>query len=344
MANYKDIHGINIETVASNPDNPANGQVWYNSTDQKLRANSQTTAGVWASAPALNTGRQECGGNGTTTSALLYGGSTYSPAISDTVYQITNTELYNGSSWTEVADLNTARNHLSSTGANATAALAMGGMSYPPGGSVSPGIVEQFNGTSWTEIADLPGARGNGTAFGTTSAAYQLGAQDSAAINEGVDFYNGSSWAAANDINTGRNNAAACGLSTSALLICGFAPGVPARVDNVESFNGTSWSETTDYPAALNALEASGNSSSSAVAFGGNTPPGAGQSLAATYNGSSWTVTGSLANVNAQMGKTSGIPNTAALSFGGNGPPTYRTQTEEFTGAGANSTQEFDLS
>ena len=341
MATYKEIRGSQIEAVATDPSNPVEGQVWYNTTSNVLKGQAATAAGAWSSAPALNTGRQECGGNGTTTSALAYAGSTYSPALGDTVYQITNTELYNGSSWTEVNDLNLARNHLSSTGANATAALAIGGMSYPPGGSISPARVEQFNGTNWTEIADLPTTHGNGTAFGITSAAFALAAQDSAAANEAVDYYNGSTWTAVNDINTGRNNAAACGLSTSALLICGFAPGVPGRVDNVESFNGTNWTETTDYPTALNALEASGNSSTSAVAFGGNTPPGAGQSLAATYNGTNWTVTGSLSNVNAQMGKSSGIPNTAALCFGGNGPPTYRTQTELFTGAGAGLTRTF---
>ncbi len=341
MATYKEIRGTQIEAVATDPSNPVEGQVWYNTTSNVLKGQAATAAGAWSSAPALNTGRQECGGNGTTTSALAYAGSTYSPALGDTVYQITNTELYNGSSWAEVNDLNLARNHLSSTGANATAALAIGGMSYPPGGSISPARVEQFNGTNWTEIADLPTTHGNGTAFGITSAAFALAAQDSAAANEAVDYYNGSTWTAVNDINTGRNNAAACGLSTSALLICGFAPGVPGRVDNVESFNGTNWTETTDYPTALNALEASGNSSTSAVAFGGNTPPGAGQSLAATYNGTNWTVTGSLSNVNAQMGKSSGIPNTAALCFGGNGPPTYRTQTELFTGAGVGLTRTF---
>jgi len=333
MATYKEIKGTNIEVLASDPSNPVEGQVWFNSTSNVLKGQAATAAGAWSSAPALNTGRQEMGGNGTTTSALAYGGSTGSS------YQVTNTELYNGSSWTEVNDLNTARNHLSSTGANATAALAIAGMSYPPGASISPALVEQFNGTNWTEIADLPSAHGNGTAFGTTSAAFALAAQDSAAANEGVDFYNGTSWTAANDINTGRNNAAACGLSTSALLVCGFAPSVPGRVANVESFNGTNWTETTDYPTALNALEASGSASTSAIAFGGNAP--AAQTLAATYNGSSWTVTGSLATANAQMGKSSGIPNTAALSFGGNGPPTYRTQTELFTGAGTGLTRTF---
>ena len=335
MATYKEIKGTQIEAVATDPSNPVEGQVWYNTTSNALKGQAATAAGAWSSAPALNTGRQEMGGNGTTTSALAYGGSTGSS------YQVTNTELYNGSSWTEVNDLNVARNHLSSTGANATAALAIAGMSYPPGASISPALVEQFNGTNWTEIADLPTAHGNGTAFGTTSAAFALAAQDSAAANEAVDYYNGSTWTAVNDINTGRNNAASCGLSTSALLVCGFAPSVPGRVTNVESFNGTNWTETTDYPTALSGLEASGNASTSAVVFGGNTPPGAGQSLAATYNGSNWTVTGSLSNVNAQMGKSSGIPNTAALSFGGNGPPTYRTQTELFTGAGTGVTRTF---
>ena len=37
MANYKDIHGTNIETVASDTSNTVNGQVWYNSTDKELK-------------------------------------------------------------------------------------------------------------------------------------------------------------------------------------------------------------------------------------------------------------------------------------------------------------------
>ena len=48
MANYKNIHGTNIETVSSDPSNPVEGQVWYNSTDQKLRGNKLTTSGSWS--------------------------------------------------------------------------------------------------------------------------------------------------------------------------------------------------------------------------------------------------------------------------------------------------------
>ena len=57
MATYKENHGTNIETVTSNPDNPVNGQVWYNSTDQALRGNAQTTTGAWASGGNLNTAK-----------------------------------------------------------------------------------------------------------------------------------------------------------------------------------------------------------------------------------------------------------------------------------------------
>ena len=46
MANYKDIHGTNIETVASDPSNPVNGQVWYNSTDQELKGFTSNQAGA----------------------------------------------------------------------------------------------------------------------------------------------------------------------------------------------------------------------------------------------------------------------------------------------------------
>ena len=37
MAEYKQLHGTNIETVSSDPSNPVNGQVWYNSTSQALK-------------------------------------------------------------------------------------------------------------------------------------------------------------------------------------------------------------------------------------------------------------------------------------------------------------------
>jgi hypothetical protein len=64
-----------------------------------------------------------------------------------------DTESWNGTTWTELNDLNTARADLGGVGTN-TAALAFGGD--------SPSIVantESWNGTAWTEVNDLNTAR-----------------------------------------------------------------------------------------------------------------------------------------------------------------------------------------
>ena len=63
-------------------------------------------------------------GSGITTAGLAFGGQN----PDDTLYG--NTEAYNGTSWTEVNDLNTSRTLLGSAGTN-TAALAFGGGTPP---------------------------------------------------------------------------------------------------------------------------------------------------------------------------------------------------------------------
>ncbi len=59
-------------------------------------------------------------------------------------------ESWNGSSWTEVGDINTGRKAAAATAPNNTAALLFG--ARPP---VSSGITEDWNGASWSEVADL---------------------------------------------------------------------------------------------------------------------------------------------------------------------------------------------
>ena len=88
---------------------------------QFLDADPVVYAGAWSSGGALNTAREIAGGAGIQTSALAVGGN--SPA--NAAFAIT--EEYNGSAWTEVADLNSGRNAVGSFGANAEAAIAFGG-------------------------------------------------------------------------------------------------------------------------------------------------------------------------------------------------------------------------
>ena len=37
MATYKEIKGTQIEAVSSDPSNPVEGQVWYNTTTQNIQ-------------------------------------------------------------------------------------------------------------------------------------------------------------------------------------------------------------------------------------------------------------------------------------------------------------------
>ena len=54
MATYKEIHGTNIEVVSSDPSNPVEGQVWYNTTSNDLKGQALTVAGAWATTGSLN--------------------------------------------------------------------------------------------------------------------------------------------------------------------------------------------------------------------------------------------------------------------------------------------------
>ena len=84
-------------------------------------ANTESWNGsAWTEAADLNTTRRLMGGNGTSTSALTYGGN--APPGRQTA-----TESWNGSAWTEVNNLNTARHSLAGIGTDNTSALAFGG-------------------------------------------------------------------------------------------------------------------------------------------------------------------------------------------------------------------------
>jgi hypothetical protein len=69
--------------------------------------------------------------------------------------------------WTEVNDLNTARNRGYGTGTSTAAFVGLGG--------AAPGYLtntETWNGTSWTEVNEANTARGQGGSFGSTTARY----------------------------------------------------------------------------------------------------------------------------------------------------------------------------
>jgi len=87
MSTFKEIAGRNIRSYTTNPDNPLEGQMWYNQTDLALKGVVATAA--WSAGGNLNTGRTLGGGAGDKNSGLVAGGYA-------TTAKTAATEEYNG--------------------------------------------------------------------------------------------------------------------------------------------------------------------------------------------------------------------------------------------------------
>src|SRR6056300_1707518 len=98
MSTYKEINGTAIEVLSADPPNPQDGQVWYRTDLGTFKTQKESALGAWATGGNLNTARSRSAGAGTQTAALGFGGYE-APATA-------KTESYNGSTWTEVNDLN----------------------------------------------------------------------------------------------------------------------------------------------------------------------------------------------------------------------------------------------
>ena len=89
-------------------------------------------------------------GFGSYTAAICSGGSNPSDARS-------NVESWDGSSWTETAELNTERSDSAGSGSQTSGMIATGTTPSPnpasrPGGTTI--VTETWDGSSWTEVAD----------------------------------------------------------------------------------------------------------------------------------------------------------------------------------------------
>ena len=61
MATYRDIKGDPIETVATDPSNPLEGDIWYNTTSGTLKGIGFRAA-AWSSGGSMNTARDYVAG------------------------------------------------------------------------------------------------------------------------------------------------------------------------------------------------------------------------------------------------------------------------------------------
>ena len=321
MADYKDIAGTTVRGNAGNLTGAKTGELFYDSTndDFKYRFPAVTSAGSWRTGVSVNSERRGLGSNGTYTSALIYGG--YEGAYSG------KTESWNGSAWTEVADLTNIRNGNTGAGVSNTSALSIGGYSST---LLYNGTTETWDGSSWTEVADLNTSRSASAGTGTSTAAIATGGNTPPNFSDTKnESWNGTSWSEVGDLNTAREgaNASNAGTQTAALFAGGHRGNPPPNfnTDLVESWNGTSWSEVGDLNTAREHV-ANVGTSTDALAFGGNGPP----FIANTelWNGSTWAEQSDLSTARSTMACAGDTSNALAIT-GGN--PGNTDAVEEWT-------------
>jgi len=312
-------NGATVSTAIAFSGRPPSSSTGYTGTSEEFNRSATTVvAAAWANGGSLGTARDSGGSAGTQTAALYFGG--YLGSLS------AHTESYNGTSWSELNDLNTAKRQVLQGLGTQTAALAFGGLGAP-GVSTQLSGTESWNGSSWTALSSPSNqntAKHNLGSVGTQTAGLKFGGN--ASYSSATESWNGSAWTTKNSLNTGRTGIRGSGTSTAAIGIGGSSPTVVA---SVESWDGTNW---TASPYSLNTanyvMGCAGPSQTAALIFGGITPVNPVAAISEIFDGSTFSTSPNLATQRYNLGGCGTV--SAALAFGGQAPP-YSNATEEFT-------------
>ena len=265
---------------------------------------------TWASGGSLNTARRLASGAGIQTASILISG--YSPSP-ETMPQV---EQYNGTSWTEIAEMNTPRYGTGAAGTS-TAALCYGG-AVP----ATKDETESWNGSAWTEVNDLNTGRYYAGSAGTQTSAMYYGGQSGSGVTETWD---GTSWTEVNDLNEGRQGGAGFGTNSSSAQYTGGEDPGSAAIANSEQWDGSAWTEVNNLNEGRQFPAGSGDTSSG-LAFGGN--DGSRVNSTESWNGSSWSEVNNLGTTRTNItGSGSAVAGLAAAGL----TTTVVANTEEFT-------------
>ena len=313
MTTYKEIFGKQIKNLSSDPPGAiSEGQIWYNTSSNTFK--SSVLNGAWSSGGVLNTAVEQNQAFGLTQDAVISVGG---------AQDLNGSESYNGTSWTNVADMGTNRRTTWCAVGSQTAGLCAGGFS-PPQTANS----EEWNGSAWSEGNNLNTARyGNQGGGSQTSAITWSGTTDGGStFTTASEEYNGTSWTEGNNTNTGVYKSAGAGTSELALKFGG------QDTTATESYDGTSWTVVN----SLNTARADSGGAGTqtlAIAISGNLIPVAGPKTE-LWNGTNWsespaTIGTARASAGAAGSQTSGL-----YAGGTVNGSTALTNTEEFTLAG----------
>ena len=301
------------------------GQLFYNSTANAFKETITDFPGAtWASAASMNQRRGRMGfgtnvSSTTTHAAFVYGGNEGPGTPGKTKLA----EQYDGTSWTEVNDVNSFRASTGGGGTLTSAAYVGGEIVTSPYNSNAH---EQWNGSNFTESTELNTARRSNTGFGATATALLNASGYTTAAVDLTEQWNGSSWTEVAEQNTAKYARAGTGTVTDGILYGGNDP-----TTNTETWDGTSWTEVSELNTAGEYRAPSGNSSAQVLASGGyaSAAPGSFDNVE-FWNGTSWTEIADISTARWQGGGT-GSATSGMVCGGQSGPPTQVTTTEETT-------------
>ena len=278
------------------------------------------TQGTWASGGNFPVTIQDACGAGPGTASVVTGGYD-GPAYDNETFE------YDGSTWTEGGNLNTARACYNIGTGSQTAALVAGGYATTAHTANS----EEYDGSSWTEGGNLNNSRYSGTGGGVQTSALMCGGNgdpgNSAIAN--TESYNGSSWTNETALPVAKGtNKMFSGTSETSNIICGFGP---AGNDTI-SYDGSSWTDLghhlVDSKSNMAGGSAQGSTTSAIIAGGFDSSPGI-TAAAQQYNGSAWATAPSLST--SRYGGACSGTYSSCLGVGGE-QPAQSNHTEEWTG------------
>ena len=321
MSNYKALSGLRIKYLSSDPSNPIAGEIWYNSTEYKIKCAPLIAA--WSAGSDKNQRGNYVYSAGTQTAML--GGGGYAPA-EPAPGVIAKTEEYDGSSWTNSNDMGTARYSGAGCGTQ-TAGLATGGTSSPGAADLNN---EEYNGSTWTEAGNINTGHGYGYNWGLQTAALMatgLSDPSPATHTANAESYDGSSWTEGPNVNNARRQVSGFGTSTAMVVVAGGPNG-----SFVEEYDGSSWTEVTNTPTVRNESGGSGILTDGLI-FGGINPGASPAVLTTTfsYDGTNWTSAPALGTAGTYGNKGESESDSTNAIFFGTGPGGPLVITQEYS-------------
>ena len=306
----------------------AGGDPAVSATEEFNSSTTAYTAAAWASGGTLNTGRQRAGGFGNAqTAAVVAAGASAPPATA-----MNKTEEYNGTSWTEVNAVNTARYNMTAFGTEPAGVLA--GVGTP---TVSyGGTTEEYDGTNWTTVNsyNAPGANYRSSCGPQTAGLLAGGvAPAPAEMTNAVEEYDGTNWTNGTNLPQYQSYQNMAGTQTAAINGGGnkgpAAPGpVTANTISLE-YDGSSWTAGPNanlYSDRVNSFNGGSGTQASALFVGGDGTAGV------KYDGTTFATDASYPAARGETNAAGLAPSTAACIFAGGPVPSVGSTTLEYSG------------